>query len=85
MECQAVISNQMIKYQLSHMRFNQNSDLKHEIYLNGKLSTKPLGKRANKNTKNTKLMFTKCRWLFFLFVNMVSEVTVRKNFKQTFL
>ena len=66
MECQAVISNQMIKYHLSHMRFNQNSDLKHEIYLNGKLSTKPLGKRANKNTKNTKLMFTKCRW-FFLF------------------
>ena len=66
MECQAVISNQMIKYKLSHMRFNQNSDLKHEIYLNGKLSTKPLGKRANKNTKNTKLMFTKRRW-FFLF------------------
>ena len=65
MECQVVISNQMIKYQLSHMRFSQNSHLKHETYLNGKLSTKPLGKRANKNTKNTKLMFTKCRCLFF--------------------
>ena len=51
MECQAVISNQMIKYQLSHMRFNQNSDLKHEIYLNGKLSTKPLGKELTKILK----------------------------------
>ena len=39
----------MIKYQLSHMRFNQISYHKHDIYLYGKLSTKLLAQVANKN------------------------------------
>ena len=37
----------MTKYQLPHTRF---SDHKHDIYLNGKLSTKLLAQAANKNT-----------------------------------
>ena len=36
-ELSAVISNQMIKCQLSHTWFNQISDRKHHIYLNVKL------------------------------------------------
>ena len=35
----AVISSEMIKYQLSRTRFDQISDHKHDIYLYGKLST----------------------------------------------
>ena len=39
-ELWTVISDQMIKYQLSHARFDQISDHKHEIYLHGERSTK---------------------------------------------
>ena len=41
-ELWAVISNQMIKYHHSHMRFDQICDHKHDIYLYGKLSNKLL-------------------------------------------
>ena len=39
-ELWTVFSNQMIKHQLPHTRFDQISDHKHVIYLYGKLSTK---------------------------------------------
>ena len=42
-ELWTVVPNQMIKYQLPHTRFDQVSDHKHDIYLYGKLSTKPSG------------------------------------------
>ena len=62
-ELWTVISYQMIKYQLPHMRFNRISDNKHDIYLNEKLSTKLLALAGNKNTM---FMFTKTgRLLFF--------------------
>ena len=62
------------------MRFDQIIDHKHDIYLNGKLSNKLLSQTANKNTK---FMFAKTGRFFF--VSMISEVTVRKNSKQTCL
>ena len=68
-----IISNQMIKHQLLHTRFDQITDDKHDIYLYGKLSTKLLLQVVNKNTK---LMFTKTGRFFS---NMVVEVTVRKK------
>ena len=43
-----VISNEMIKYKLPHTWFNQISDHKHGIHLDGKLSTKLLAEKANK-------------------------------------
>ena len=46
-----VMSNQMVKHQLPHTRFDQISDHKHDIYLYGKLSSKLLAQTANKNTK----------------------------------
>ena len=46
-----VISNQMIKYQLSHTRFDQISDHKHGIYLHGELSTKLLAQATSKITR----------------------------------
>ena len=36
------LDNQMIKYQLPHTRFDEISDHKHDIHLNGKLSTELL-------------------------------------------
>ena len=51
-----VISNQLIKYQLANTRFDQISDYKHGIYLNGKLPTKLLAQAV---IKNTKFMFAK--------------------------
>ena len=57
-----VVSNQMIKYQLSHTRFNQLSYHKHNIYLCGKPSTKLLAQVANKNAK---FMFAKTGRLLF--------------------
>ena len=73
-----VMSNQMVKHQLPHTRFDQISDHKHDIYLHGKLSTELLLQAANKNTK---FMFVKTGQLLFL--SMVLKVTVRKNSKQT--
>ena len=73
-----VMSNQMVKHQLPHTRFDQISDHKHDIYLHGKLSTELLLQAANKNTK---FMFMKTGQLLFL--SMVLKVTVRKNSKQT--
>ena len=57
-----VLFNQIMKYQLSHMQFNQISDHKDDIYLNGKLYTKLLGQAVNKNTK---FMFIKSVQLLF--------------------
>ena len=64
------------KYQLPHARFDQISDHKHDIYLYGKLSTKLLTQAANKNTKSWLRKLDGC-------LSTVSEVTVRKNSKQT--
>ena len=36
------------------MRFDQTSDNKYDMYLYGKLSTKPLGQAANKNTRSNR-------------------------------
>ena len=74
MELWTVISNQMIKYQLPHTRFDQISNHKHDIHLYGKLSPKLLEQAASKNTK---FMLTKTGRLL---LSMVSEVTVRKKF-----
>ena len=71
----------MIKNQVPHTPFDQISDHKHGIYLNGKLSTQLLTQAANKNAK---FMFRKTGWLLF-FLSMVSEVAVLKNYKQTHL
>ena len=50
------------------------------MYLYGKLFTNLLAQAAKKNTN---FMFIKTgRWVAF-FLNMISEVTVRKNLKQT--
>ena len=49
----------MIKYQLPYTWFHQISDLKHDIYLYGKLSTGLLVQATNKSTK---LMFIKTGW-----------------------
>ena len=57
-----VISDQMIKYQLAHARFDQISDHKHDIYLYGKLSAELLVQAA---TNDTKFMFTKTGHLLF--------------------
>ena len=65
MELWAGISNQMIKYQLPHTRFNQFSDHQHVIYLNGKLSTRLLAQTANKSTK---FVFTKTGRFFLKYV-----------------
>ena len=46
-----VISDPLIKYQLRHTRFDEISNHKHNIYLNGKLSTKLLAQAANKYIK----------------------------------
>ena len=46
-----VISNQMIKYQLSHTRFDQISDHKHGIYLHGDVSTKLLAQATSNITR----------------------------------
>ena len=47
-ELWTVISNQMIKYQLPHTRFDQIRDHKHGIYLYGKLFTTLIAQAANK-------------------------------------
>ena len=41
-----------MKYSLSHTRFDQISDRKHDIYLYENLSVKLLVQVANKNTKS---------------------------------
>ena len=69
----------MIKYQLSHTRFDQISSHKHDRHLNGKLSTKILAQAANKNIK---FMFMKTERLLF---SMALEVAVRENSNQTLL
>ena len=56
MKLWAVISKQMIKHLLPHTRFDEISDHEHDIYLNGKLSTKLLAQAASKNSK---FMYTK--------------------------
>ena len=81
----------MIKYQLletyhqlphiPHTLIDQIRDHKHDIYLYGNLSTKQLAQAADKNAK---FMLTKNGRLLF-FLSLVSEVAVRKNFKQTLL
>ena len=53
----------MIKHQPPYTRFDQISDHKHDIYLNGKLFFKLLAQAANKNIK---FMFTKTEGCFFL-------------------
>ena len=50
-ELWTVFRNQVIKYSLPHMQFDQISDHKHDIYLHGKLSAKLLAQAANKNAK----------------------------------
>ena len=62
-ELWAIISNQMISYQLPNTRLDQTSDHKHDISLYGKLFTKLLVQAANKNTK---FMFTKTGQFLFL-------------------
>ena len=55
-ELWAIISNQIISYQLPNTQLDQISDHKHGISLHGKLFTKLLAQAANKNTK---FVFTK--------------------------
>ena len=81
-ELWTIISNQTSKYQSPHTWFDQISDHKHDIYLDGKLSTKLLALADNKNTK---FLFTKTGLLLF-FVSLVSEVVsdyLGKNSRQT--
>ena len=70
MELRTVIANQMIKCQFPHMMLDQISDHKHNIYFNGKLSTKLLAQTANENTK---FMFTKAGQLFLLMYGFRSD------------
>ena len=55
---------------LPHTQFDQISDHKHDTYLSGKLFTKLLAQVANKNTK---FMFTKTGWFFFLKFDFKSD------------
>ena len=55
-ELWTVISDQMIKYQLPHTRFDQTSDHKLDIYPCERLSTELLVQATSKNNKS---MFTK--------------------------
>ena len=55
-ELWAIISNQIICYQLPNTQLDQISDHKHGISLHGKLFAKLSAQAANKNTKS---VFTK--------------------------
>ena len=61
-ELWTVISNQMIKYQLTYMWLDQISDHKYDLYLYGKLFTKLLLQATNKNIN---FMFMKTGRLLF--------------------
>ena len=75
-ELGTVISNKIVKYQVPHMRFDQISNHKHDIYLYGKLSAKLLVQAANKNTKILYLQKLDSS------LSMASEVIDQKNSKQ---
>ena len=82
MEPWTVNFNQMIKYQLTHMQFDQIDDHKDEIYLYGKQSTCLLARAA---IKNIEFMFTKTgRLLFFdiQFHKWLSDKVINKHFRR---